>query len=666
MRDGGVCVVALDTELLGHWWFEGVAWLRAVIEAAERRGLPFTTLEAAGDRHPARAPGLPVAPSSWGEGADLRTWSAPPVAELAFTPRRAELELHRAPDPSLRAQRELLALQSSDWAFLAYRGTAGDYPRERAAGHRDTADPGAGRRSRTGALAAGSRSGPRRLRGRDLRGPSGARRGRSLSSQPMSDSPAQPDPNRWKALGVCLVAGFMTLLDVSIVNVALPSIKTGLAAPDNALQWIVSGYALALGLLLVPSGRLGDARGRRPVFMFGIAAFVLASAACGAAPSALVLVIGRIVQGFAGGFITPQISAFIQTLFSGEERGKAFGFFGTTVGLSTAIGPLTGGALISIFGVHSGWRAVFFVNVPVGALALVLARRYLPAPSPQQRAERTHLDPIGVLLLGLTVISVLVPFIELRSWHSPLRPLLFPLAAVFAAAWVWHERRYGRTHEPLVSLDLFRIRSYVLGAGVGILYFAGFTGTFFILTQYLQIGLHYSALQAGLSATPFAIGGALTASLGSRQVLRRGRKLVAGGLITVIAGLALTWVAVHAVPGHDVGFYTAAPLLLAGLGGGLVISPNNTLSLSLVPTARAGSAGGVLQTGQRIGSAAGIAITGSVFYSELAGSRGDFALAFRHGLVVIAAFVAAALVMALIDVATGRVAATRTAPEPTG
>jgi EmrB/QacA subfamily drug resistance transporter len=362
-------------------------------------------------------------------------------------------------------------------------------------------------------------------------------------------STSEPDPTRWKALGVCLVAGFMTLLDVSIVNVALPSIKSGLHAPENALQWIVSGYALALGLLLVPSGRLGDARGRRTVFMTGVTVFVLASAACGAAPSATVLVLARVVQGFGGALITPQISGFIQTLFQGEERGKAFGFFGTVVGISTAIGPLLGGALIALFGAHSGWRAVFFVNLPVGAATLMLARRYLPAPPPRAlNAPRTALDPVGVVLLGLAVICVLVPFIEQRTWHSPLRPALFPIAALLAVVWVLHERRYGRGREPVVSLDLFAIRSYVLGAGVGVLYFAGFTGTFFILTQYLQIGLHYTALQAGLSATPFAIGGALTSSLGSRQVLRRGRKLVAAGLATVVCGLLLVWVAVHAEP----------------------------------------------------------------------------------------------------------------------
>ena len=459
------------------------------------------------------------------------------------------------------------------------------------------------------------------------------------------------DPRRWKALAVCLVAGFMTLLDVSIVNTALPSIENGLGAEPNELQWIVSGYALTLGLLLVPSGRVGDARGRRPVFMTGVALFALASAACGLAPSPMVLILSRLLQGFAGGLITPQVSGFIQSLFRGEERGKAFGFFGTTVGLSTAIGPLLGGGLIALFGQDDGWRAVFFVNVPVAMLALVLARRYLPAPEAQED-KRTELDPIGVLLLGLTVVCILVPFIEQRSWDSPLRLALFPLAAVLLVLWLLHERRYGRTHEPLVDLDLFRIRSYVLGAGIGLIYFAGFTATFFILTQYLQLGLHYPAWKAGLAAVPFALGGAITSSLGSRRVLRRGRKLIAGGLVAVIVGFVGVLFAVRAEPGSDVALYTALPLLIAGLGGGFVISPNQTLSLSQVPVQRAGSAGGVLQTAQRIGSAAGIAITGSVFYSQLDATHGDFAAAFRHGVVVIVCFIVAALGLAIADAVT--------------
>src|SRR3954454_12645174 len=195
------------------------------------------------------------------------------------------------------------------------------------------------------------------------------------------DDEYRPDPDRWMALAVLLAAGFMTLLDVSIVNVALPSIEQGLHAEQNELQWIVSDYALALGLLLVPSGRFGDAHGRRPVFMVGVALFVVASAACALAPTSLGLVAMRIVQGFAGGLLSPQISGLIQSLFRGEERGKTFGLFGTAIGVSTAVGPLTGGALIALFGAHDGWRALFFVNLPICAAILPLARRYLPSPT---------------------------------------------------------------------------------------------------------------------------------------------------------------------------------------------------------------------------------------------------------------------------------------------
>jgi hypothetical protein len=288
----------------------------------------------------------------------------------------------------------------------------------------------------------------------------------------------------------------------------------------------------------------------------------------------------------------------------------------------------------------------------VGIIALALARRYLPAPPPRDASRRTDLDPIGVGLLALTVVCILVPFIEEQSWHSPLRPLLWPVAACLAALWLWHERRYDRSHEPVISLDLFRIRSYVLGMGIGLVYFAGFTAVFFTFTQYLQTGLGYSALTAGLSATPFALGSALTASLGSRRVLTRGRVLVAAGLATVITGLALTWLAVKLEAGPDIGWWTALPLLIAGLGGGWVISPNQTLSLSEVPGARAGSAAGALQTAQRIGSSAGIAITGSIFYGTLSRDRGDFAAAFRAGLIAIGCFCAAALALALADALT--------------
>ncbi len=481
----------------------------------------------------------------------------------------------------------------------------------------------------------------------------------SAATQERTDPQAgagEPDPRRWKALSICLIAGFMTLLDVSIVNVALDSIRTGVHATESDLQWVVSGYALTFGLVLVPAGRLGDARGRRPVFIFGLALFTAASAACGLAPTAFTLIVARLVQGIGGGFLTPQISGIIQNSFRGKERGKAFGRFGLTVGLSTAVGPVVGGLLIKAFGVGEGWRWIFFVNLPVGIVAMVLAHKVI-AHQARTKAERgkQDLDPVGVVLLGAAVIMLLLPFVEEQQWHGSAKWLLLVPAALSLVSYLLWERRYGRQgKQPVVDLELFRIRSYSLGASLGLLYFAGFTGIFFTYTLFLQSGLHYTALVAGLAVTPFALGTAIAAPLGGRRVTEVGRPLVAVGLAMVVAGLVGTWIAVQQVPGHDIGWVTVAPLLFAGLGSGLVITPNITLTLAEAPVARAGSAGGVLQTGQRIGSAAGIAAIGSVFFSHVASSRGDYAVAFRDALVVITIFIVLALAVALLDVVTGR------------
>ena len=191
--------------------------------------------------------------------------------------------------------------------------------------------------------------------------------------------------DRWRAFAVCLGAGFMTLLDVSIVNVALPSIEASLGAGPSDLQWIVAGYTLAFGLVLVPAGRLGDVRGRRTVFVAGLTGFVVASAACGLATTPEMLAVMRLVQGLAAGVLNPQVVGLIQQLFTGPERGRAFGLFGATIGVSTAVGPLLGGLLLAVFGEDQGWRAVFLVNVPLGAVLIPLALRYLPRtdrPSP--------------------------------------------------------------------------------------------------------------------------------------------------------------------------------------------------------------------------------------------------------------------------------------------
>lgn len=444
----------------------------------------------------------------------------------------------------------------------------------------------------------------------------------------------------------------MTLLDVSIVNVALPSIKEGLNTPESDLQWVLSGYALAFGLFLIPAGRLGDARGRRAVFMAGLTLFTLSSAACGAAQSSLWLVIARLVQGLAGGLLSPQISALIQQMFSGRERGRAFGMFGTVVGISTAVGPLLGGLLIQLAGAEEGWRWVFYVNLPLGVVCLLLARRLLPDTPSAGHVRVRDLDPVGVLLLGTGVLCLLLPFVQAQQWHGNGKWLLLVVAAVVLGVFVaWEARCANGGTQPVLDLSLFRLRSYWLGCLLILLYFAGFTSIFFVTTLYLQAGLGYSALQAGLAISPFAVGSGLSAMIGGRLVGRFGRPLVVVGLAMVAVGLAGTALAVHQVPGHNAGWAMAAPLLFGGIGSGLVIAPNQTLTLSDVPVAHAGSAGGTLQTGQRVGSAIGIAAVGAVFFAQV--TRDGWATAYDHGLIVSVAFVCAGLLAAIVDVVAG-------------
>lgn len=470
------------------------------------------------------------------------------------------------------------------------------------------------------------------------------------------------DPRRSAALAVCLVGGFMTLLDVSIVNVALPSIRSGLGASAGDLQWVLSGYALAFGLILVPAGRLGDAHGRRMMFMLGLAVFTGTSALAGLATGPVWLVTARFAQGLAGGMLSPQTVGLIQQLYRGAARGRAFGLLGAVIGISTAIGPLLGGLLIQAGGPTDGWRWVFYVNVPIGVLALPAARRFLPGKGEDEDEESRgrrprNLDPVGVGLLGLAVILLLMPLVEAQEWHGSGKWLLIPASLVLLTAFVFWERRQ---QDPAVDLSLFTRQSFSLGTALALCYFGGFTALFFIFTLFLQNGLGRSALIAGLSITPFAAGSAVSAAVGGRLVERTGRTLVAYGIVGVLAGLGATMLATHLVRGPNVAWATAAPLLLAGIGSGLVIAPNQTITLSEVPVREASTAGGVLQTAQRIGSAIGIAVVGVVFFGEIpgggqsSGSSGAnpqlWATAFDRGLTVILALVGVSLLIALADV----------------
>ncbi len=437
------------------------------------------------------------------------------------------------------------------------------------------------------------------------------------------DTRVEPDPRRWRVLAVTLTVGFMVLLDVTIVNVAIPSMRTGLDTTAGTIQWVVSGYALALGLLLVIGGRLGDAHGRRLMMLIGLTGFVVASAGAGLAPTVEVLVLARLVQGFAAGLLTPQSSGLIQSLFSGAERGVAFGLFGFTVSVSSAIGPILGGLLIAAFGEDNGWRWIFLVNVPIGVVLLVAIARVVPGRVDTDGPADPRLDLVGAALLGATVLAMLFPVVSIEGGRR-LPLLLLLLVPALAVAFVrWEQRIVRAGGAPLLDLGLLRSTpGYASGIVIGSLYFTGFTGVFLVLSVYLQDGMGLSPLAAGLLLTPFAVGSAIASPVAGRLVSRIGRPLTVIALGVMMAGLvALAALASAASGSPSMWLILGVPLLLAGLGGGAVVSPNITLSLADVPTRMGGAAGGALQTGQRIGSAIGAA--GLMTTYQVAVSRTD-------------------------------------------
>jgi EmrB/QacA subfamily drug resistance transporter len=456
-------------------------------------------------------------------------------------------------------------------------------------------------------------------------------------------------PNRWHVLAVSQIAAFMALLDVSIVNVALPSIERGMGTSAGTVQWVVSGYALAFGLVLVPAGRLGDVLGRRRMFLIGLAASVVTSALTGAAPTMGLLIAARLLQGAAGGMLIPQNSGLIQELFQGAERGKAFGVLGATVGLSTATGPVVGGVIMGLVPGPDAWRWVFYVNVPIGLVALVLAARLLPRPTATRSVRDTHLDVVGSLLLGGGVLSLLLPLVNAESAGFGGDWWLFVVAVGFLAAFVrWEVRVADRG--PLLDPRLPRTPGFAFGSAIGLVYFVGFTGIWLVLALYYQDGLGYSPLRSGLAVTPFALGVAASAAIAGRLVPRFGRRLTVAGLLATTAGLTTTALLMR-YAGET--WVTVLPLLVAGLGGGMVTSPNITLTLQNVPVSMAGAAGGALQTAQRIGAAIGAAVLTTIYY-QLLTRTGHFAASVSDTLLCAAGLMLLALLIAIADLVRHR------------
>ena len=477
----------------------------------------------------------------------------------------------------------------------------------------------------------------------------GCAEGSSSWNEPVPDV-----PNRLTVLAVILVGGFMILLDATIVNVAVPTVQRNLHASYGAIEWIVSGYALAYGLLLIPGGRLGDRIGHKKTYLIGLAGFTAASVLCGTAASPGELIAWRVIQGAMAGIMNPPILAIIQAIFPPTERGKAFGFYGAVAGFATALGPLAGGLLIAWNLNGWDWRPVFLVNLPIGIAGLAAAARIVP----ETRGKAGSFDPAGIVLVSAAMVLITYPLIEGQEagwppWTFACLASALPVLALFA--W-WEARVAKRGKTPLVNISLFANRSFAAGTAVSLVYFAGFIGLLFVLSLYLQIGLGWSALHAGIAILPFAVGTFAGAACSDPIASRIGRGVLQiGSVVVALATLAVILI-IHA-EGTGVSAVALLPaLLIGGVGSGMVIAPNVEIVLSGVSWQDAGSASGVLNTSQRLGQAVGIAVIGAALFTSLgaaatraatrdAAGQQALASAFTHAIQVASLYALGALVL---------------------
>ncbi|MEV0273336.1 MFS transporter [Hamadaea sp. NPDC050747] len=426
------------------------------------------------------------------------------------------------------------------------------------------------------------------------------------------DAEPTNDPRRWIALITMLSGAFMNLLDVSIANVALPSLRADLGASFSAVQWLLAGYTLAFAALLITGGRLGDMFGRKRLFLIGMVGFAVASALCGAAPTPGVLVGARILQGAAGALMVPQVLATIQVTFAPAERIKALGAFGATAGLGTVSGPLLGGLLIQADLFGWGWRSIFFINVAIAAIAVPIA--FLVVRE-SRNTQGSRLDLPGVVLVTAGLLLFIYPIVQGRENDWPLWGWLMMAAGVLVLAFFgWYE---SRRKSPLVPMTLFGRRSFTAGVLTGLAFFGGIASFFLVLTFYLQYGLGFTPLRAGLTTLPFSIGVGVLSVAATKLAPKLGRTTVMIGAVVMALGIGGVIYTIGEYGPRVESWQLIPAMAIAGAGMGLVVAPLADIILAGVDRRDAGSASGVINTAYQVGNALGIAILGSIFVSLL-------------------------------------------------
>ncbi|BAL90028.1 putative MFS transporter [Actinoplanes missouriensis 431] len=417
-------------------------------------------------------------------------------------------------------------------------------------------------------------------------------------------------PRRYLILAICCLSLLIISLDVTIVNIALPAIRTEFGASVSGLQWTIDAYTLVLASLLVLAGSTADRVGRRRVFQIGLALFTLGSLLCSVAPNLPTLIVFRMVQAVGGSMLNPVAMSIITNTFTEpRERAKAIGVWGAVTGFSMALGPLAGGALVHSF----GWRSIFWINVPVGIAAFVLAWRFIPE---SRAGHPRRLDPVGQVLVLTTLASITYAIIEgpAAGWTSAQTLGCFALGIAALGGLLWWEPRRA---EPLIELTFFRSAPFSGATLIAVCAFAALGGFLFLNTLYLQSERGLSPLHAGLYTLPMAAMTVIASPLSGRLVAARGTRLplTIAGSAMALGMLPLTM----AGPDSPV-WQLFAGYLLFGFGFGMVNTPITSTAVSGMPRAQAGVAAAIASTSRQVGSALGVAVIGAVVASAAAGS----------------------------------------------
>ncbi|MCW3466021.1 MFS transporter [Chitinophaga nivalis] len=440
-------------------------------------------------------------------------------------------------------------------------------------------------------------------------------------------------------LFILLIAAVLSPLDFYIVNLALTAIQQDLHAEPASLQMIVSFYTAAYAVFQITGGRLGDLMGRKRMFLCGLFGFITASLICGCAPDTTVLIAGRVLQGIAGAIMAPQVLAIIQVVYTPEEKIRVMGYYSFTFGLAAVLGQLLGGLLIAMNIAGLGWKVIFLINVPIGIVALIAGLKYLPEHKSEQQGP---IDWLGICLLSACLLLVIYPLTCGFDLYWPLRiKVMLGMSIPVLLLFFWYENRLmqrGRT--PLIDMRILRYPQLAGGIGTAFLFYT--SGIFYLaLGLFLQNGLHWQAMQAGLAIIPFGLG-FLICSLAAASITRYiGDRILLLGISLYAAGFTLMIAALWQPAGQS-GILFYVGLWVAGMGMGFTLSSIVRISLNGIPQAFIGLGSGLINFALQIGSALGVALIGQVFFDVAAGN--NYAIAFRETLMVVVVLLLLALV----------------------